>query len=92
MYAKLENGVLRRAPNKITLDGMNIWNASGGQYLRAGYKLVVYTTPGDPPDGYYYAPSWEESETEITQVWTLEEIPPDADIDDTEALGIILGM
>lgn len=89
MYAKLIDGVLRLAPKHITIGDVNIWNAPAEQMLTQGWKTVVFTEPPEAPSGYYYEAGWEEDETEITQTWTLVELPDD--IDDYEAFQIIVG-
>ena len=70
-------------------DRENIWNASPEQMLSQGWKLVVFTPQPEAPEGYYYSSDWEEYDAEITQTWTLVPLPDD--IDDSEALSIILG-
>lgn len=90
-YAKLESGIIHYAPKKLTIGANNVWNPTGEQYEEAGYKVVEYTTQPEAPEGYYYASGWEEQENAIVQTWTLEELPADIEIDDIEALGIILG-
>lgn len=89
MYAKLINGALQIAPNKITKDNLNIWNPPSELYLEQGWKLVILTESPEPPTGYYYEEDWEEQEETITQVWILKELPDD--VDDSEALKILLG-
>ena len=91
MYGKLVNNTLRVAPKRLTIGANNVWNPTGEQYEEAGYKVVEYTTQPEAPEDYYYAPGWEEQEHAIVQTWTLEELPADIEIDDIEALGIILG-
>lgn len=88
MYAKLIDGALQTAPKHITVDNVNIWNASTETMLSQGWKLVVFTDAPKAPEGYYYESGWEEKDNTIVQTWTLVEI---TDIDDTEALNIILG-
>ena len=88
MYAKLIDGALQTAPKHITVDNVNIWNASTETMLSQGWKLVVFTDAPEAPDGYYYESGWEEKDNTIEQTWTLVEI---TDIDDAEALNIILG-
>ena len=88
MYAKLIDGALQTAPKHITVDNVNIWNASTETMLSQGWKLVVFTDAPKPPEGYYYESVWEEKDSTIEQTWTLVELPePDAD----EILNIILG-
>lgn len=90
MYAKLNNGTLIRAPKYLTIGDTNVWNASPADYLAQGWLPVVYT---DPPemDGYYAESGWAVEDGHIVQEWVLIPIPKDEDIDDAEALNIILG-
>ena len=89
MYGKLLNGNLRSAPNVLVIGNTQVWNASAEQYLDEGWKLVVFTEPPEAPTGYYYESGWSEDETEITQTWTLTELPDD--VDEAEAFEIIFG-
>lgn len=88
-YGKLENGRLRFAPNHLSDDGVVVYNPPVEMYVANGYKTIQFTAPPEAPDGYYYAPDWDEQENVIVQVWHLEDLPDD--IDDVEALNIILG-
>ena len=76
MYAKLIYGRLVAAPAYLDTEAGRVFNPDSETLLKAGYKPVRYTTmTGDPGIGYYWAPSWEETETEIVQVWKEEKIP-----------------
>lgn len=88
-YAKLIDGVIHFAPNKIK-DGDTItYNPPAEMLEDLGYLPVVNVPAPDAPEGYYYAHSWAEENGTITDVWTLEEMPED---DSPEAiLNIILG-
>ena len=90
MYGKLRGGVLRFAPNILPGDGVNVWNPPEEMYLEQGWKPVVMTEPPDDyPTGYSYESGWEEQDKLIVQIWTLTPLPDE--IDDAEALAIILG-
>ena len=88
MYAKLINGALQYAPNHITVNGNNIWNASAELMLDQGWKPVVFTEQPEPEPGYYYESGWKETTKKITQTWTKKEAPDD--VSDSEALATIL--
>lgn len=88
MYGKLIGDLLQTAPDKITVNGNNVWNADAETMLTQGWKLVVFTEPPEAPSGYYYESGWSEDETEITQTWTLTPLPDD--VDDYEALEAIM--
>lgn len=76
MYAKLQNGMLRSAPKTVTWNGCTVNNPSTDKLVELGYKPVRYTDmPTDAESGKHYESSWEETETEITQVWNLVEDP-----------------
>lgn len=89
MYAKLINDMLQVAPRRLSGDGIIVYNPPENMYLAAGYKPVEYTTAPEAPDDYYYESGWEEQNEVIVQVWTLTTLPDD--IDDSEALEILLG-
>lgn len=76
MYAKLQNGFLRSAPKTVTWNGCTVNNPSDDKLLELGYKPVRYADmPETTVEGKHYESSWEETETEITQVWNLEDDP-----------------
>lgn len=94
MYAKLVNGTLRRAPNKVNYKNKWIYNPSTETLLELGYLPVIYRDmPADAPDSAHYESSWMQSETEITQAWNLVDAPelPEPELSAEEALNIIMG-
>lgn len=95
MYAKLQNGMLRSAPRTVTWRNCTVCNPGPDQLAELGYKLVVYTDmPAETVEGKHYESTWEETDTEITQVWNLVEDPvyPEPEISSEEALNIIMGV
>lgn len=90
MYGKLINGNLRIAPKMLVIGDTHVWNATAEQYAAQGWLPVVYTEPPEA-EGYYAESGWAEEDGRIVQEWVLIPIPEDADIDDAEALNIILG-
>lgn len=88
-YAKLIDGALQFAPNPIRLNGEDIFTTDPTPY---GYKPVVYP---DPPqqEGYYAEPNgWEETGTEIRQLYRLVPIPDEATSEDYEVALERLGV
>lgn len=82
MFGKLKNGVFIRAPYRMGKD----------EALRNGYKPVVLTPPPSYDDAHDAVEYLEETDTGIIRHWNIVELPTiDADIDDSEALNIILG-
>ena len=76
MYAKLQNGMLRSAPRTVTWNGCTVNNPSAEKLMELGYKPVIYTDiPESTETDKHYESSWTESETEITQSWTLFDNP-----------------
>ena len=95
MYAKLQNGMLHSAPKTVTWNGCTVNNPSADKLVELGYKPVVYTDmPENTTEGKHYESTWEEAETEITQVWNLVEDPvyPEPELSADEALNIIMGV
>lgn len=90
-YAKLEDQTLIYAPRAIRWRGRTVINPSGEKLVELGYKPVRYTEPGEAPEGFTWAPRWEETESEILQVWELEELPQTDELSPEEALDILLG-
>ena len=82
-YSKLINGYPQFAPNPILHAGLWCGNPPGEIYEAEGYKPVRYTDPPtEPGEGYRWAETWSETESEIVQGWVLVEVP----ITDEEAL------
>lgn len=79
MYGKLVAGYLVLAEEMFPTED---------EYIKAGYKRVITTPYPTKVGGYTYLMGWEESDA-ITQTWTLT--PLTDDLDDSEALSIILG-
>lgn len=95
MYAKLKNGILKRAPKTVTWRNCTVCNPGPEQLTELGYKPVRYTDmPETTVEGKHYESAWTETDTEITQVWNLVEDPvyPDPEISSEEALNIIMGV
>lgn len=87
MYGKLINGQLEFAPDRVLIDNMQIFNPTGAQYASLGYKLLVYSTPLEPREGYHLVYTWTEETDTIVQNWDYEENELNSD----ELLNIILG-
>ena len=76
MYAKLMSGTLRSAPKKVDYNGKTIFNPPEEILLGMGYLPVTYTDmPTDASNGQHYESHWEQTDTEITQVWKLVDDP-----------------
>lgn len=94
-HAKLINGTLRSAPKKVDYNGKTIFNPPEDVLLDMGYFPVTYTDmPTDDPSGQHYEPHWEQTDTEIVQVWTMVDNPaePEPELSADEALDIIMGV
>lgn len=95
MYAKLINGTLRSAQKKVDYNGKTIFNPPEETLLDMGYFPVAYTDmPTDAPDGQHYESHWEQTDTEIVQVWELVDNPaePEPELSADEVLNIIMGV
>ena len=93
MYAKLTNGILRGAQKTVDYNGKTIFNPPDDVLLDMGYFPVAYTDmPTDAPDGQHYESHWEQTDTEIVQVWTLVDDPviPEPELSADEVLNIIM--
>lgn len=98
-YAKLVNGSIRYAPKTIEWTDEDekihiVNNPKADKLLELGYLPVTYTDPpDDAPAGQHYESDWEQTETEILQVWHLVDDPvyPEPELSAEEALNIITG-
>lgn len=94
-YAKLVNGSLRASPKNIEYNGRIICNPKEDALLELGYLPVRYTNmPDDAQECSHYEPHWEQTDTEIVQVWTLAEdvVMQEGELTADEALQIIMGV
>lgn len=75
MLGKIINGQLTYPPNRIVLNGMQIFNPTEEQLMQAGYKPITETPmPEDPaPEGQHYEAKYEDAGDTITQSWVLVE-------------------
>lgn len=95
MYAKLQNGILKRAPKTVQWRNCTVCNPEPDQLTELGYKPVRYTDmPAETVEGKHYESGWTEAETEIVQTWTLTDNPvyPESELSADEALNIIMGV
>lgn len=93
-YAKLVNGSLRASPKNVEYNGRIICNPKEDILLEIGYLPVTYTDmPSDTVNGQHYEPHWEQTDTEIVQVWELVEdvAMQEGELTADEALAIITG-
>lgn len=94
-YAKLVNGSLRASPKNVEYNGRIICNPKEDVFLELGYIPVTYTDmPNNSVDGSHYEPHWEQTDTEIVQVWELVEdvVMQEGELTADEALQIIMGV
>ena len=80
MLGKITDGILTYPPNRIILNGMQIWNPTDDQLIQVGYKPITETPmPEDPaPEWQHYEAKYTDAGDTITQSWVLvddEEIP-----------------
>ena len=78
MPGKIINGILTYPPNRIVLDGMQIFNPTDEQLMQVGYKTITETPmPEDPaPEGQHYEAQYADSGDTITQSWVLVDDEP----------------
>lgn len=69
MYAKLTDGCLYKLRMPLKTDSRDIFTNDENIIIANGYKPVVYT---DMPSENAVS-HWEETDTQITQVWEIIE-------------------
>ena len=81
MYGKIVGDKFYRAPRKMPEE----------EALALGYKPVELA-PAPDVDENHTAVEWlEDTEANIVRHWNIVEITPDPELDDAEALSILLG-
>lgn len=78
MLGKIIDGQLTYPPNRIVLNGMQIFNPTTDQLSQVGYKPITETAmPEDPaPEGQHYEAQYTDAGDTITQSWVLADNPP----------------
>ena len=78
MLGKITDGILACPPNRIILNGMQIFNPTDEQLIQAGYKTIVETDmPEDPaPEGQHYEAQYTDAGDTIMQSWVLVDDEP----------------
>lgn len=84
-YGKLED-TLYYAPNKLIIDGEQVFNADAETYLAFGYYPIIETEEPALVEGYYYEPYYIQTETAIELRWNLVEIPVDDEATEADYL------
>lgn len=76
-YGKLEHGNIQYAPTIVIWQGHIVNNPDETKLKELGYLPIKKADmPQDAPQGQHYESSWEQSETEIVQVWKLVKDEP----------------
>ena len=91
MYAKLSGSSLQMAPKRVTYEGHIVFNPGADVLSALGYKQVVYTEQPEAVEGMIPVSTWEETETEIRQVWHSEPVPEEQGDRLDECLRILRG-
>lgn len=78
MLGKIINGQLTYPPNRIVLNGMQIFNPTDDQLIQVGYKPITETPmPEEPaPEGQHYEAKYTDAGDTITQSWVLIDDEP----------------
>ena len=78
MLGKIIDGVLTYPPNRIVLNGMQIWNPTDDQLMQVGYKPITETSiPEEPaPEGQHYEAQYTDAGDTIMQSWVLVDDEP----------------
>lgn len=78
MLGKIIDGVLTYPPNRIVLNGMQIFNPTDDQLIQVGYKPITETPiPEEPaPEGQHYEAQYTDAGDTITQSWVLVDDEP----------------
>ncbi len=74
MYAKIENGILVKAPHPLRIGGLDVYHPTDATYIEAGYRPVKETEP-PAEDGKYYTAVYREQNGQILEEW-VESDPP----------------
>lgn len=71
-YARLNNGVLEYAPNKLIIDTKQVFNAPAEIYATQGY-LPIANMECPNEEGFYFTPFYIETNGKIEQQWEKHE-------------------
>ena len=94
-YARLDRGNFEYAPNKLVIGDRQIFNASAEEYAALGWLPIVKTEQPESGDGFYFTPTYAESNGKIVQSWEKVEYETEATeadyINALEDLGVDVG-
>ena len=78
MLGKLIDGNLTYPPNRVILNGMQIFNPTQEQLMQVGWKTITETPmPEEPaPDGQHYEAQYADAGDTIMQSWVLVDDEP----------------
>lgn len=91
-YARLDRGNFEYAPNIIHIGDRQIINASAEEYAALGWLPIVKTEQPESGDGFYFTPTYTESDGRIIQQWEKHEIPTDETAEKAAAFDILMGV
>ena len=93
-YGKLIDNELVFSPKKVQTvideETYNVYNPTAELLVEQGWFPIITSEPGEPVEGYHYEAHYEEQGNQIVEVWELVS-NEEMEIDDGEALAIILG-
>ncbi len=70
-YAKITDGRITYAPNRLIVEGRQIFNAAPCQYIAEGWLPVAEQQKPEVPEGFYLTAVFAEENGQITKSWTL---------------------
>lgn len=80
MLAKLNpSGSLIYPPKRLTINGCVVFNPTDEMLTAEGFKTLIESTQPSNGEGFYYVPSYSETDESITQSWTKVEYTPEPD-------------
>ena len=94
-YGKLINGNLIAYRQPIRTQNGDIFTNDGEIIIQYGFKEIIETPKPETESGYYAVPHWEETETQILQVWDIFPLPepsPEEQLEDAKEALNILGV
>ena len=68
-------GAVTYAPNPLVVGDMQYFNGDADLHHGEGWKTIVPADAPEPEEGYVWWPSWEETDTHLTRIWTRQPIP-----------------
>ena len=73
-YGKITQGRISYAPNRLIINGRQVFNGSEGQYVAAGWLPIAVQPKPEVPQGSYITANFAEQDGQIIKSWLVTQL------------------